>query len=101
MFFFEFFFLFTGKRFETNPGYLVDFKLEPTPHFVRANFVPFCEEISFSPRVGVVFTNDLKHRLLGPSSVSWRKKSMCTHQAHDGKSDKGLEWKKSDADFGG
>ena len=27
--------------------------------------------------------------------------SMCTHQAHDEKFDFGLEWKKSDADFGG
>ena len=44
-------------------------KLEPTPHFVRQSLhvVPFCEEITFSPRVGVVFTNGFKFRLLGPS----------------------------------
>ena len=71
------------------------------PHFVRQNFVTFCGKISFSPRVGVAFTNDKKRRPLGPSRRREEKYSMCTHQAHDGKYDLGLEWKKSDAAFGG
>ena len=34
-------------------------------------------------------------------NVVKKNNSICTHQAHDEKFDLGLEWKKSDADFGG
>ena len=67
------------------------FQTRVYPHFVRQNFMPFCEEISSSPRVGVVFINDWKHRLLGPSSASWRKTAVCAHIRHMAEN---LEWKK-------
>ena len=52
-----------GRTFKNNPRFTqLKKKLMIPPQIYHLNFSTFCEEINFSPLVGVVLTNSIKHR---------------------------------------
>ena len=90
-------------RFETNPRNLVDFKVDLTPPPLCAP--KFCYILRKNQLFSTSRSRIHKRQKTQTSGtfldVVKKNNSMCTHQAHDEKFDLGLEWKKSDADFGG